>query len=400
MKLNKLKISPINKEIIEFSCAVDNKKMFAKFSIDYKSYLFETYDSFLINILPMAMVKGEDIYIDGSISRKLFFNIENYLMDILYIMIPNAKKIKITAKKLLDYNLSDQELKDRIISSPLSCGIDSLFTLEKHYFLQKEKKNKISFVINSFSGAHADLDIYKNRLINIKQYVQKTSLSIIEVETNFASFNKINHKLSHIFRNLSVPLIFQKLIKRYLYPSTFSYLDTILQRNMEYCQFDPVILPLISTELIEFVSDGAEKSRIEKTKVISKNKLSQLHLDVCTNSDHMRSNNKNLNCSYCNKCLRTLVTLEEHQCLNEFDNVFYIKKYKKLKSSYLQHIKKSKKSTEIELSNYFNEKDQLLLNQERKIIRFDMKVISSIKNYKILAGILKIITKLKNILNK
>ena len=114
----------------------------------------------------------------------------------------------------------------------------------------------------------------------------------------------------------------------------------------------------------------------------------------------MRSNNKNLNCSYCNKCLRTLVTLEEHQCLNEFDNVFYIKKYKKLKSSYLQHIKKSKKSTEIELSNYFNEKDQLLLNQERKIIRFDMKVISSIKNYKILAGILKIITKLKNILNK
>ena len=107
MKLNKLKISPINKEIIEFSCAVDNKKMFAKFSIDYKSYLFKTYDSFLINILPMAMVKGEDIYIDGSISRKLLFNIENYLLDILYIMIPNAKKIKNNSKN----NKSKKEIK-------------------------------------------------------------------------------------------------------------------------------------------------------------------------------------------------------------------------------------------------------------------------------------------------
>ena len=391
MKLNKLKITPINKEIIEFSCAVDNKKMFAKFSIFYKSYLFETYDSFLINILPMAMVKGEDIYIDGSISRKLFFNIENYLMDILYIMIPNAKKIRITAKNLLDYNLSDQKLKDRIISSPLSCGVDSLFTLEKHYFLQKEKKNKISFVINSFSGAHADLDIYKNRLINIKQYVQKTSLSIIEVETNFASFNKINHRLSHVFRNLSVPLIFQKLIKRYLYPSTFSYLNTLLKNNMETCQFDPVILPLISTELIDLVSDGAERSRVSKTEIICKNKLSQMHLDVCTNSDYMKSKNKKINCSYCSKCLRTLLALESHDCLNEFENVFNIKKYKKLKTSFIQQIKTSTHPNDIEIYDFIKTKNKSILNEK--------KIITQIKNYKFFVKISKLITKFKNIIN-
>ncbi len=391
MKLNKLKISPINKELIEFSCAVDNKKMFAKFSIDYKSYLFETYDSFLINILPMAMVKGEDIYIDGSISRKLLFNIENYLLDILYIMIPHAKKIKITAKKLLDYNLSDHTLKDRIISSPLSCGIDSLFTLEKYYFQEKEKKNKISFVINSFSGAHADLDIYKNRLINIKQYVQKTSLNILEVETNFASFNKINHRLSHIFRNLSVPLIFQKLIKRYLYPSTFSYLNTLLKKDMETCQFDPVILPLISTELIDFVSDGAERSRVSKTEIISKNKLSQIHLDVCTNSDYMKSKNKKINCSYCSKCLRTMLALESHDCLNEFENVFNIKKYKKLKTSFIQQIKASKHPNDIEIYNFIKTKNKSILNEK--------KIITQIKNYKFFVKISKLITKFKNILN-
>ena len=59
-------------------------------------------------------------------------------MDILYIMIPNAKKIKITAKKLLDYNLSDQKLKDSY-KLPLSCGIDSLFTLENITFAKERR---------------------------------------------------------------------------------------------------------------------------------------------------------------------------------------------------------------------------------------------------------------------
>jgi hypothetical protein len=97
-------------------------------------------------------------------------------------------------------------------------------------------------------------------------------------------------------------LAYGGLFKRLYIPSSRDYL---LLRHRESSS-GPVTDLLLSTDTLEFIHQGAIYQRVEKVQAISKWKLAQQNLRVCP---HSVFRDDGLNCSRCEKCIRTMLVL-------------------------------------------------------------------------------------------
>lgn len=123
-------------------------------------------------------------------------------------------------------------------------------------------------------------------------------------------------------------LVFESCIKKYYFSSSYSYEQIKRFRNQSY-DFDMAefcesyLVPLLSTERIEFINDGNQYGRSEKTENIADWEIAQKYLNVCVNS------NDGTNCSKCSKCMRTMIPLDAMGKLGSFSHVFDVNVYRK-----------------------------------------------------------------------
>jgi hypothetical protein len=95
-------------------------------------------------------------------------------------------------------------------------------------------------------------------------------------------------------------------------------------KDFDMAEFsESYLVPLIRTERMEFVSDGCQYKRTQKTVNISNWSIAQKHLNVCVNSED------GSNCSKCSKCMRTLIPLDAMGQLEEFSDVFDLDTYRR-----------------------------------------------------------------------
>ena len=148
----------------------------------------------------------------------------------------------------------------------MSCGIDSLCCLQDYYFDIEDSPYKLTHVTNFNAGASGNSDtVFNKRLSNAELYNQETTLNMLKVDTNFTRINNFRHQKIHVIRNLSIPLFFQKLFCKYYYSSTYSYIDSKIKENSyDFAYGDPIVIPLLSTENIEFISHGCQYTRPPK----------------------------------------------------------------------------------------------------------------------------------------
>ncbi len=327
----------INKNTTTF--LINNKEIYLKYSIEYEKYISSNYDGPLILALPIAMRNNEKLIIKGKVSYKLFHNVKHYLMKIINIMLPECKPINIEVD---DFSYS-KEYNNVGVGCGLSCGIDSLCCLQDYYFDTEDNPYKLTHVTNFDAGASGNSStVFNKRVSNAELYCQETTLNMLKVETNFTSINNFGHQKIHVIRNLSIPLFFQKLFCKYYYSSTYSYIDSKIKSNSyDIAYGDPIVIPLLSTENIEFISHGCQYTRPEKTLKISENSLSYKYLDVCINGSFVNNSNTFLNCSTCWKCLRTLTTLDYYKKLYYYEKVFNLEKYYKIKDKFLRNLNKN-----------------------------------------------------------
>ena len=126
----------------------------------------------------------------------------------------------------------------------------------------------------------------------------------------------------------------EKYFSKYYVASSLSYRESILfgRDRLNVCTeaFDSIILPLLSTEHLTFIADGQQYTRSQKTARIADYDLAQKALNVCVNARETTAKN----CSYCPKCLRTLMTLESLGKLDNFSSAFDLKTYRKHRFGY------------------------------------------------------------------
>lgn len=309
------------------------------FSIDNtynNAFLPDNYNCFLVALIFPAMLLQEDIYVDGCVSKKLLFNLNNYIRGFIKIHSPDTKMIKIQAK----------ETTDQVYPTPnhtgtgFSGGIDSLCTIYEHYEKEEFPDYKIDTLLFLNTGSHG---LFSNPSTEIKfhsryEYLSKFSpLPFIALDSNIHKFHEFiphSHEKTVTFTNAAGILSLEHFFSKYYIASSLSYGEAIKfgQKRLNKCTegFDSTLLPLLSTETLTFIPDGEQHTRSEKTEVISSYELTKRSLNVCVN--HKIEDEKN--CSYCSKCLRTLFTLDSMDKLEEYSSLFDIKVYNKHKLKY------------------------------------------------------------------
>ena len=337
MRLYNLRISKKNQEV-KLSVSIDSEKLGSNelWFLTEEKYVngicTSQYDAFLVGLLYPAMKYGENIHIEGGVSKKLLFNINHYVIPLIKSFSPSCKKIRVTANKLVSMKFEGNR-----IGTGFSGGVDSFCTIYDHYELESDPEYKINSFLFLNVGSHGNIDEdkirkkFNARYEYLKKFPEEIGLDFIPLDSNLYLFHPWGHQKTHTLTSVSGILVFQKFFKRYYYASSGVNYDDMLKNAYKYREIDigeysdPILLPLLSTESTEIISDGIQYTRVEKTIRILNYEPVYRYLNVCISGDDTHEN-----CSVCSKCCRTLMTLNSIGKLNEFRNLFDIEKYKKV----------------------------------------------------------------------
>jgi len=287
-------------------------------------------DAFVTGSLLLAMRNKEDIYVEGTMSERLYYNLINYYMPIVSISIPYLSPVKIYPQKLA---ATDHNSTKNGIGTGFSSGIDSFCVLEDHYFNSVPESYKITHLIFNNVGSHhkeANNELFKERFSKNLAAVKELGLPYITIDSNLSEVLRFDFQLTATLRNLSAILVLQKLISKYYYASAYKYEDCFVGYSHAMAFYDPLSVHLLSTESTEFISSGCQYSRVEKTQRVSEIPLSYKYLNICIKTAG--------NCSVCWKCARTLLTLDILGSLEKYNNVFDLNKYEKIKIKFITKV--------------------------------------------------------------
>lgn len=332
------------------------------FSVDeeYKDYLCDDYaDCFLVCLLLIAIKTEQDIKVEAPVSRKLLFNIQNTMIPLFMNIFnpPTPKVIKIIAE-----TKDDNLYKAKGVGCGCSLGVDSLSSFLKHYGNNVMDGYKVTHLTLFNSGQLGDYDLegveenFRKSVEELKPFSKAVNLPILAVNSNLNSFYRysgVSLLQSFVNRTVSCALALQKLFGKYVYASSY----TIKQFNfstVDQSHMEATYAPLFSTENMELILSNPMLTRVEKTEFISKSPLTPRFLQVCWaeqtaleiwhNTKFLEGKTKK-NCGWCDKCLRTLLTLEVlGRNLEEYGEQFELSKYYEHREKYIEKVFKQYKS--------------------------------------------------------
>lgn len=155
------------------------------------------------------------------------------------------------------------------------------------------------------------------------------NLPVYQVNSNLHAFtHKIGEQRLGYFAIWSCVLAFEKAIKKYYVSSTYGYEEikkfSKYSKDFDMAEFcESYLVPLLNTESLEFIIDGCQYRRTQKTENISDWEIAHKYLNVCVQSED------GSNCSKCSKCMRTLIPLDTMGKTDKFSGVFDLDIYRK-----------------------------------------------------------------------
>lgn len=312
--------NPFKEKTLWFAVKKENEDFFST----------KVYDPFLLVPYFIAMQYGQNLKICGKVSKKLYRNLTNYIYQILLDYSDDLKPVKCEVE-----GFDDVEQGGDLIGASISCGVDSFTTLYDRFINESDPEYKVNslFFFNCGSyGSYYKKESYEGYLSRYQSNIKvanELNLPVYQVICNLHTLYTPEDQLRVGFLPIwSCVLCMQRKVKKYYISSGFSYKEIAenhsISKNHDLDEYSgSYIIPLIQTERIELIYDGAQFSRTEKTEHIAHWDIVQKHLNVCFRYAE--------NCSYCPKCLRTIFTLETLGKLEDFSVVFDLKQYKKFR---------------------------------------------------------------------
>lgn len=274
--------------------------------------------------------------------------------------------------QILTSEVSDFGYKPTAVASGCSLGIDSFSSILHH---TSESSCPTSFklthltyfnvgAMGSFCNLETESSFFSD-LEMIERFAEKINLPVIWVNSNVHRlYQGFSFNATHTFRNMSVVLSMPRLFKTYFYASGYSYKDYRIDKD-DFAHFEDVVLTHLSTISTKLYSDDASLSRFEKTEYVSKSSLARDNLYVCLKeqikndkSDNFIPVSAKLNCSRCEKCLRTLVTFDVLGCLVDFSSIFDIAYYRKVRHLFIAKLLSQKGKNNIYRDIYCHMKER------------------------------------------
>ncbi len=314
-----------------------NEKKNLWYSVDEKyseHVCTEQHDAFVVGCLLLGMSLGEDMHIEGALSEKLFYNLSNYYINIITRIIPSYRKIKLEPQRLANNRVG----RHGGVATGFSGGVDSFSVLHDHLSSETPESYRLTHLFFNNVGSHGEWDskkasdLFEKRFALIEDFARQTGLEFIKVDSNLSDILQMNFEQTHVPRNASAVLLMQKLVSRYYYSSGFSYEDSFVAESSAIAHADPIAVPLLSTETLEFIPAGAQYSRVDKTQHVAALAYAHKWLNVCISPKDGR------NCAGCTKCCRTLFTLELLGQADRFAEVFDMETWKWARKWYVPEV--------------------------------------------------------------
>jgi hypothetical protein len=269
----------------------------------YSQYLSVQSDAFLAPSLIAAMHFGENVDVRGVVSPRLAYSLEEYQFALQFQL-----KKQHLQHVAIHYNmLQAWDAKPRGVAATFSGGVDSFFTLMKHlpsYQSIPDYQVTHAVFIQNFDILSWNINRYWELCSRYRNFLMELGVELIPMETNLVTtivpWLKYNYFYGPVLAGCGMAL--GGLLKRFYISSSRDY-D---QLSKEAISSNPLSDGLLSTETLDIIHFGAAYQRVEKIEALSDWKPAQDHLRVCGKSELME---QEINCSYCEKCTRTMVPL-------------------------------------------------------------------------------------------
>lgn len=319
--------------------------IFMEVECQYEDYLVhEVSDPFVLAAMLPALMMGEDIECD-TISDDLYY----HSSTILYLLSKVFRKpcIKVVPKHVIHVDFNPTA-----VGTGFSGGIDSFATFFNHTGDNCPEMYKITHLTLFNVGAYGnDYELTKDKfnkdVQRAKKFAKIVGLPLVTVNSNIGSLfihKDIYHYALRTTICLSVAILALSKLFRTYYISSANTIDYMKLNRYDQTFYENSLTQRLSTHNTNIFVTETNVNRVEKTKVVAKDKLSKDFLYVCAadiyNEKHKTNFNKDTapNCSQCIKCVRTMMTLDLLGYRDRFISRFDFAKYDKDYKSYLLDI--------------------------------------------------------------
>jgi hypothetical protein len=277
--------------VMSASVTIDSKTFQLKFRAS-QGPLAEGSEPFLAATMLPAMKVAEPLKVPGPISPKLLAATQT-LQEMFLKWFQGFQKIAIQANPGASYG----ENRATDVGAFFSGGVDSFYTFLKH----EDEITKI-ILIHGFDMRLERTSLRAKVSREIRKIARELGKPLIEVETNIRHFSDQYTVIGEHYGGsllASIGLLLSPQFRKIYIPSTDPY-DHLFLENTH-----PLLDPLWSTESLTFEHDGCEAGRIEKVARIIQSDVAMRSLRVC-----FWNHDDSYNCCRCEKCLRTMVSLQ------------------------------------------------------------------------------------------
>ena len=320
---------------------IDGNSEFVKTKIseEFVQYaVTDRIDAFVIGLLMFAIKNGYDFVSDLPITDELKYNLETHLIPPLCNANPGFHHTLIKAPILPPI-----KRKAQVVATGISCGIDSLYTIQQHSTANlpdSRRINTLAFfnVGSSMKGGELHTSLVEGRYQLAKKFAKEYNYSFLFVESNLHliinKYTPYSHIENHTYMALFCLNIILPYLKTYYYSSGYSYNNFSLYSNkqkiLDCAHYDLLLMFCASIGEVKFYSSGSDKSRLEKTRALLDYEPAQKYLNVCVNNVE--------NDGICFKCIRTLLAIDALGGIDKFSKVFDVDAYKRSRFFYLKRL--------------------------------------------------------------
>jgi hypothetical protein len=244
------------------------------------------------SLLP-AMSLGADLRVEGKVCKFLLESL-SLIQDIFIAWDASFRRISIEPSEPNEQEAN--EARNTSVGAFFSGGVDSFYTLLKH----RDEITHLIFV----HGFDVELTnrTLRDRISAANQKVAaEFGKTLVEVETNLRLFSNphVSWEWYHGAALATIGHLLSDKIRRVYMPATHSYASLFPWGS------HALLDPLWSSKGLHFVHDGAEATRFKKIASIASEDSVLKNLRVC-----WKNSGGAYNCGRCEKCLRTMTSLE------------------------------------------------------------------------------------------
>ncbi len=278
-------------------------------------------DAFLVALLPVAMSLGEPLEVRGEVSPRLLRGTRD-VQAILTAWWP--KRFRQIELRCSSISVSRFSPSPAGVGLAFSGGVDSFHTLLQHHAGNEPlEPYRLTHAV-MVSGFDLDVEdpVREAALRSIYEpALSELSIRMILLRTNFRSIlgagrRSPGYDYLHGGLLIAAAHVLGPLFRVFSIPGSTSWRDLVPEGA------HPLIDPRLSSESLQITHEGCEASRVEKTAALIDWPPAFSRLRVCSNRNWNNievSRSRVINCGECDKCVRTMVSLEILGALDRFE---------------------------------------------------------------------------------